>query len=337
MPAGIEWRTVVVTDPFTTTSASAESLRRRLAGWNSDFLVGKVKKVAPTVDRYGVLHLANNVSHEVCRNPGMSAWRTRLVPSALALLPLQDPTVRHLPGEKPVDIDPATRAFFTHSIDAIAIRSRATLMSDVACGALSRHDGRAPFRMLSVASGTAVPVIGAIKRMNAPAVHLTLVDIDSSAQAMAAEHLEQAGIPGLEAEHRFQDIVMGLVITDRLVDEIGEGAYDFVDALGIFEYIPDHRGRAATFLRNLYRLVRPGGTLVLGNMLDSHPQLALNQYGIGWPSIHPRSRHQLLDLMVAAGVPLDEAVGHQALDGVYAVVELRKPESTRQPRPVRTG
>ena len=131
--------------------------------------------------------------------------------------------------------------------------------------------------------------------------------------------------------------VMGLVITDRLVDEIGEGAYDFVDALGIFEYIPDHRGRAATFLRNLYRLVRPGGTLVLGNMLDSHPQLAFNQYGIGWPSIHPRSRHQLLDLMVAAGVPLDEAVGHQALDGVYAVVELRKPESTRQPRPVRTG
>lgn len=95
-----------------------------------------------------------------------------------------------------------------------------------------------------------------------------------------------------------------------------------VDALGIFEYFDDQR--SVLFLKNAYRLVRPGGVMVAANMLSDRPELAFNQRGIGWPKIFLRSREELKQLVVRAGVPVDCMAMTIPEDGVYAVVEMRK-------------
>jgi len=115
--------------------------------------------------------------------------------------------------------------------------------------------------------------------------------------------------------------------------------YDAVDAVGILEYLkPDDwryaygnviRTRrpmagAVTFLANAYELVRPGGLLVFGNMLDTHPQLAFTLNVIQWPHVQPRSIEQVCTLMARAGIVGGVEI-HLPTGGVYALYVVRKP------------
>lgn len=325
-PEGVLWRYVDAPDHHTDSSYRAEWLRKRIGDWEKGFREGRYDGVSPNVtgDR---LEVHNEVSSQVYDSPAMYYWRRHLVPSALALVPLQDPALDVLPGERKFPIDDVSRDFFKHSIDAIAIRSRAAIMSDIAEQSVrSQRDSNRVVRMVSVASGTAKPVISAIKRLDSDwPVHLTLIDNDKNAQSMADKFIAEADLANLTYRPKLNNILKDLVASDRLVDEVGKEQADFVDAMGIFEYIPTQKGRAVDFLRHTYQLVRPGGTLVLGNMLDTHPEINFNKYGIGWPLIHPRSREEIISLLDGAGITPEIVTGHQAADGVYAVIEVRKP------------
>lgn len=80
---------------------------------------------------------------------------------------------------------------------------------------------------------------------------------------------------------------------------------------------------AVTFVRNAFACVRPGGMLITGNMLDTHPQLGFTMDVIQWPHIQPRSTAEMLDIFEAAGIRGHVDV-HLPSDGVYAVYVLRK-------------
>src|SRR5690606_11985052 len=95
------------------------------------------------------------------------------------------------------------------------------------------------------------------------------------------------------------------------------GTFDAVDAVGIFEYLkrPDREfvynqvvrtpimlAGADTFMRNAYELVKPGGILVIGNMLDTHPQLDFTMGVIQWPHIQPRAVRGMTHIMNAVGI-----------------------------------
>jgi hypothetical protein len=81
---------------------------------------------------------------------------------------------------------------------------------------------------------------------------------------------------------------------------------------------------AVTFLRNAFDCVRPGGVLVVGNMLDSHPELGLTINVIQWPHIQPRSIDEMLGIFATAGLAGHVDV-HLPVDGVYAVYAIHKP------------
>lgn len=331
-PEGVLWRYVDVPDRYTDSSYEATELRKRISGWEKGFRDGEYLAVAPSVKDTDLPHSRqlephNDVSRLVYTNPAMYHWRANLVPSALALVPLQDPTISQLPGEKPFPIDDMSRRFFTHSRDAIAIRSRAMIMQDIATEAIETGQvADRPIRMVSVASGTAWPVIGAVARIDADIdVNLTLVDNDISAHRMADGFIAEAQLPNLTYQSKSNNILKDLVASDRLVQEIGEARADFVDAMGIFEYMPTRRGTARDFLHKTYQLVRPGGTLVVGNMLDTHPELSFNKYGIGWPSIYPRSRQELFEIIEQADIELSNVTVYEPTDGVYAVIDIKKP------------
>ncbi len=280
-------------------------------------------ELAAPVVRGGELHVDNEASRWLYSSPGMREWRRELVPSARALLPMQRPHGAVLPSGAALD----TMAFdaFVCSLDGIGIRTRAAVMRDVVTRNESRGAATTAVRptWVSLACGAAVPVLDAAAAAAAtPRLHL--VDLDESALAFARRLAEEQGLvegPDITVSRR--DLVRTIVARDTLVDEIGPGSAAVVDALGIFEYFSS--SACVRLLRNAYRLLEPGGVLVVANMLSDRPQLAMNQRGVGWPAIHPRSVDEVLHLVERAGLPLERTTVHLPEDGVYAVVEVTRP------------
>jgi hypothetical protein len=179
-----------------------------------------------------------------------------------------------------------------YSLDAIAIRSRAAIMSELA----RRHvtsDGSVT-RWTSIACGAAIPVLDAVeKHVGTAAVHLKLIDFDPNALDHARDKADSRGL--VEAEHfelLKRNVVRDLIVSDDLVRELGAESQQFVDMLGIFEYIADEYDgfkSAAAFLANAFQLVKPVGALVAANMLDTRAGLHFIQRGVGWPRLFPRS------------------------------------------------
>lgn len=83
--------------------------------------------------------------------------------------------------------------------------------------------------------------------------------------------------------------------------------------------------RVINALQNSYRLNKPGKGMIVGNMLDSHPQFGFTLNTIQWPHIQPRSIDQMAQLFRRAGSNDDIDV-YRPEDDVYAGCVVRKKE-----------
>ena len=277
----------------------------------------------------GELVLHNEVSRWFYRSAAMREWRRELVPGASALYPVQRPTDPRLPSGAPIDA--LARSIFTDCLDSIGIRTRAQVLREVVQQA-ARAAPEPPrgtvqrAAWVSLACGAAVPVLDAVATLeDTPGAdpHLHLVDLDPAALVFARELATARGlVEGADFSLLERDLVTGVVARDSLVDELGEASASVVDAVGIFEYFRD--AACVRLLRNAYRLLRPGGVLVVANMLSDRRELQMNQRGIGWPRLFPRSSDQLVELVRLAGLPLARTTVSIPTDGIYAVVDVRR-------------
>jgi len=237
------------------------------------------------------------------------------------------------------------REWFNNIADARGIRSRAHVM-----GELLRAQAEAtaqPPRWLSLACGAAEPVFQVMRavrdeRLQVPRV--TLADLDRGALELARTYAERSDLSCLTTLVRAN--VLDLRGFGKLANVLGWrsasdwlNGFDAVDAVGLLEYLkPDdwtytYKGvisskrklaGAVTFLRNAFACVRPGGMLIVGNMLDTHPQLGFTLDVVQWPHIQPRSVSAMLEIFTTAGLE-----GHVDVylpsDGVYAIYAITKP------------
>ncbi|HEX5143433.1 MAG TPA: class I SAM-dependent methyltransferase [Mycobacterium sp.] len=309
-------------------AAAGEATRREISWINAE-LVANPQWTAPEVvgdDAVKSLQPNNPMASWLFgAAPGLRLWREQLVPAAIALTPLYEPETGHLPTGEPVDSK--TREYFMHAYDAIGVRARAAIMSDMAGGHVGPDAGVT--KWTSIACGAAIPVLDAFRKHTSGRIELSLVDIDQTALEHARKHALQRGL--VEAVHfrlLRRNVIKDLMIGDRLVAELGPESQDLVDMLGIFEYIDeDFAGfkSAAAFLANAFRMVKPGGALVAANMLDSHPHLQFIQRAIGWPRVFPRSLGQIRSIIIGAGIDPAWVRLRIAEDGIYAVFEIKKP------------
>lgn len=259
-------------------------------------------------------------SEQAYRNrPALAAWRARLVPGALALFVVQNPLEDRLPeGTK---MDSESRQWFIHANDAIGVRSRAKVLSALVEKYIHNASEN---NWVSLASGAAIPVLEALRsaERGGQQVFLSLVDKDPVALSWAETMAAQEGIVvGAQLTLLRRDLVHTLVRNEDLLLELGEHQAELVDALGIFEYFND--ADAVTFLQRALRLVKPGGAVIVSNMLTSSPQIDFALRCIGWEPIFPRTLQQLQDIHIAAGVPVENVTVVVPKDGVYAVMEVR--------------
>ncbi|MEA9396571.1 class I SAM-dependent methyltransferase [Lelliottia amnigena] len=251
--------------------------------------------------------------------PAMAAWRARLVPKALALFVVQNPLEERLPeGTK---MDSESRQWFIHANDAIGVRARAQVLAALVEKYI-QNDIESDW--ISLASGAAIPVLEALRtaKLDGQKVHLTLVDNDPVALRWAETMAAQEGLNvGEQLTLLNRHLLHQFIRNDDLLLELGEHQAELVDALGIFEYFND--ADAVIFLQRALRLVKPGGAVIVSNMLTTSPQIDFILRCIGWAPIFPRSLQQLQDIHIAAGVPPENVTLVVPKDGVYAVLEVR--------------
>ncbi|MEW7312374.1 class I SAM-dependent methyltransferase [Buttiauxella gaviniae] len=265
------------------------------------------------------IRFRNKLSEQAFQDrPALHEWRCQLVPTALSLWAVQHPLAERLISGR--EMDGNSRSWFIHANDAQGVRSRAKVMAAIADVYINNY---ATGNWISLACGAAVPVLRALRGANRRTQKFTLLLIDRDRQSlMFARGL--ATQYGLVEGHHYQllmrNLLEGIIVSDKLVKELGEQSAELVDGLGIFEYFsaPD----AVHFIRHALRLVKPGGVMIISNMLSTSPQLAFLLRCIGWATLYPRTLVELRDIILAAGVDLKNVTVTLPSDGVYAVLEI---------------
>jgi len=298
----------------------------------------------------------------LARVPGVEHWLA-LVPTPRALSPLYDPSCERLPGGHIVGDE--LRTWMTEIADARGLRYRSQMVTGLLTEKGGESDQHEQAQWLSIASGAAQPILRAAQLINertGSAPYMTLVDLSSEALHDAKSYADSLGLRDnlriernnvLRRQGLHTPVRLGEVVLQRMLNpndraklsraKLPEEGYDVVEAVGILEYMKPEdwpyryngvvnlktmQAGAKTFLKNSYRLVKPGGDLIVGNMLDTHPQLGFTLNTIQWPHIQPRSIDEMMDIFDEVGIEGERHVyvPDDEENRVYALYRIHKPE-----------
>jgi len=299
-----------------------ETMLRLQQGWEAPYLDHKGRLVISFENLAAVdLYLEDGKPTQ------MYEWGHQMM-QAIALEPLQNLakggrflTLGHL--------DQRTLERFTFMPDGRGLRSRQHIYSDLLVDQAFHTPGDT-LRIASLGSGASVPNIEAslrIERETGKKVDWQLFDLDPRALQHAKTMVGTSPIqhsqfdfgpksnehPGLEFAGR------SFIEARHIPNE----SLDGVDALGLWEYLEFNQ--AVTFLKMMYPKLKPGASMIVSNMLKSRPHPEYNMRAVGWPKLIMRSEQDLLDIVEAAGISTELVRITHSSDGVYAVMEIRKP------------
>lgn len=188
-----------------------------------------------------------------------------------------------------------------------------------------------PLVTASLACGAAEPVFWLVDRLRAQGTSVAtvhLVDIDPVALSASLHRSRDYDLADRVILHR-RDL-----LATPMSRYIEPYSVDVVDVIGLFEYLPRairDTPIASQLLRNAAEIVRPGGTLVFGNMLRARPQQRWFE-GL-WPRLHQRTISEVLAIVEEAGFARDQVRVQVPTDGVYAMYTLSPHGLARQPDP----
>lgn len=220
------------------------------------------------------------------------------------------------------------RDYFAGSIDRIADVTRAFAAIDMIETHVENNPQRYGERGIvsaSLACGAAEPVFWLAKSLqkNGHTVDkIHLVDNDEISLAASTSRADHHGLDHLIDLHK-KDILF-----TPTSEYIEPKSVDYVDLIGLFEYLPREVGDikvASTLLAGAAEMVRPGGMIVFGNMLKDRPQ---QEYFSGiWPPLQQRSVADVLELIEEAGFSRDQVkVRIPEGEGVYALYGIEIPQ-----------
>lgn len=182
-------------------------------------------------------------------------------------------------------------------------------------------DGAGPARITSLGCGSAREVSDYLQLRSLPRqVRFTLVDQDHDALSHAYEKtypevLRLAGEAGVSC---LQTSFVELMKAGELFRQLPP--QDLVYSVGLLDYLAPKRARA--FVAALYEHLAPGGTLVIGNMLDAPTgMLWPAEFLLDWTLIY-RTEKDMLDLIEGLAA-VDVATEIDPTGGVV-MLRLRK-------------
>jgi hypothetical protein len=262
-------------------------------------------------------------------NQAFDDWRS-LIPSSVSLAYLSDPLafdyIYRADGHKLAQIDDVARAWLIGCTDAIGIRSRASVLSEIVRGYVeSKVDEASSLKWMSVACGTALPAMKAAVNAHIKP-ELLLVDVDRTAMDATEELSKAIGFEGC-INQRWMNIFNDKK-TAKLAEELGQngGRPRIIDMMGIFEYTGENiKVDPASFLKSYYEMLSPGGKLIFGQMRGDRPNIDFTMGVIGWPYVYMRSPKEVMEIITQAGIGPQQVKLYLPEDGVYTVVTIDKP------------
>lgn len=218
--------------------------------------------------------------------------------------------------------------YIAGSVDRIADVTRAKTAINMIMEHIDQDPGRYKNRGLvsaSLACGAAEPVFwlaNTLKNRGDQVQAIHLVDNDPVALAASTSRAEHHDVSEQIVLHREN------LLKTPVEKYIEPKSVDLVDLIGLYEYLPRQIGKynmAGNLLADVAKIVRPGGVIVFGNMLDSRPQQVW--FDNIWPKLHQRSVTEVLDMIEEAGFSRQQVkVRIPANEGVYALYAIQIPE-----------
>lgn len=271
--------------------------------------------------------------NDILNNPAINAWRTK-IPSAAALLDLSEPfSDGFITDRKGNEVlkDENTKKWLSLCIDAVAIRSRATVMASAVKEFIENNQFRnssqtSNLRWMSIACGTALPAMKAAQSSGIQP-ELFLVDLDKNALKTTEQLAETIGFDGLLKQKDNINIFLANEMAQLRSELMQNGGRPLlIDLLGIFEYTGNNIGvDPIKFLRSNYDMLQPGGRLIFGQMRSDRPVPDFTMGVVSWPYIETRSLIDFLDIIKQADIPLKKTTLYLPDDGVYFVGVIDKP------------
>jgi extracellular factor (EF) 3-hydroxypalmitic acid methyl ester biosynthesis protein len=185
---------------------------------------------------------------------------------------------------------------FVSTPAATAVRMRKELVKQKLAEVLDRRGAEGTVRVLSIAAGPAQEVYELLQeRHELPrAVEIVLYDQDKRALAFSYGRLKRL----VDAKWKGQVKLLHLndsirhLLKDTAVFS-GHGAFDMIYSCGLFDYLQILT--AVSLCRNLFSLLAPHGTLLVGNMVPTNPSRWFMELHLDWFLVY-RERSEMLEL-----------------------------------------
>lgn len=183
-----------------------------------------------------------------------------------------------------------------------AVRAREAVMRSAAAAAATAS-GDGPVRILAVAAGPAIELrrmLEEVATLRRP-VELILLDQDRSAHESAHRHLTRILLErykgmlpvSVQCLHfSVRQLLKPQTEDDRNV-VAGLTNLDSIYSAGLYDYLPEPV--AVSLTRLLYGCLRPGGRLLLGNLVETPDSTWMMNFVLGWPLLY-RTHEAMLRL-----------------------------------------
>ena len=208
---------------------------------------------------------------------------------------------------------------------AQSVRNRIQLIADLIerLGYGSHTTPKSKLKLLSVGCGPAFELQEILKLpQDCKNYHFSLLDQDPLALSEVATSIE-----GIEKKFK-QKIevdflnysVRTMFFSRKLKEKLGQ--FPLIYSMGLFDYFATPVAKA--ILKSLYRLLLPGGRMIIGNFHTSNPSRYYMEYWCDWFLIH-RTEEEFLSL-------IDDCPGADASvffenTGSQMFLDIRKPEN----------
>jgi|GEM_PF-400836 len=176
-----------------------------------------------------------------------------------------------------------------------AVRNRVKIIANVISDIKSSQEHtEGVFKILSLACGPAREIENIVRnKVHCGEYHFTLFDQDIKAIEDAKRNISKV-------EQRVDEKLNYAFIKDSIrtiisVPDLSEkwGTFHFIYALGLFDYLTERVAQA--IVPKLYKLLKPGGQILLGNFHVENPNRYYMAYWLDW-SLYYRNEEEMLNL-----------------------------------------
>lgn len=200
-------------------------------------------------------------------------------------------------------------AFFQAQAAPCAVRNRKAFFHQLLSSLPCNEDG-CRFRVLNVGCGPARDLREWFLSGSQRQVFFDCVEMDARAIKFASD-LCRPFLQHVEFYH------------ENALRYVPSRGYDLVWSAGLFDYVNDRL--FVRLLKALLAVVKPGGSLVIGNFSDFNPSRDYMEIFGNWHLVH-RSREQLSALAGQAGVDLRTVRVDWEPEGVNLFLQIATPE-----------